>query len=75
LVDSERREFDEGLAAYWPTVTDETGFAERTDRIPKYVASGWPRPSGAAATVRSAAARSGCSCSQQRRSTSGVALL
>jgi hypothetical protein len=40
LVDSERREFYEGLAAYWPMATDETGFAERTDRIPKYGASG-----------------------------------
>ena len=33
------RKVYEGLAAYWPTATDDTGFAERTNRIPKYVAS------------------------------------
>ncbi len=29
----------EGLASVWPTITDDTGFAERTNSIPKYVAS------------------------------------
>jgi dihydrofolate reductase len=29
----------EGLASHWPTATDDTGFAERTNSIPKYVAS------------------------------------
>jgi dihydrofolate reductase len=29
----------EGLASYWPTATDDTGFAERTNQMPKYVAS------------------------------------
>jgi dihydrofolate reductase len=33
------RKVYEGLAGYWPTVTDDTGFAERTNSIPKYVAS------------------------------------
>jgi hypothetical protein len=33
------RKVYEGLAAYWPTVTDATGFAERTNQLPKYVAS------------------------------------
>jgi dihydrofolate reductase len=33
------RKVYEGLAGYWPTVTDDTGFAERTNRLPKYVAS------------------------------------
>jgi len=28
-----------GLAAYWPTATDDSGFAERTNSLPKYVAS------------------------------------
>ncbi|HXG40372.1 MAG TPA: hypothetical protein VNJ28_05470 [Candidatus Limnocylindrales bacterium] len=29
----------EGLAAHWRTATDGTGFAERTNQLPKYVAS------------------------------------
>ena len=29
----------EGLAAYWPTASDNSGFAERTNSLPKYVAS------------------------------------
>jgi dihydrofolate reductase len=33
------RKVYEGLAAYWPTATDDTGFAERTNSLPKYVAS------------------------------------
>jgi dihydrofolate reductase len=33
------RKVYEGLASYWPTVTDDTGFAERTNSLPKYVAS------------------------------------
>jgi dihydrofolate reductase len=33
------RKVYEGLASYWPTATDDTGFAERTNSIPKYVAS------------------------------------
>ena len=33
------RKVCEGLAAYWPTAGDETGFAERTNSLPKYVAS------------------------------------
>lgn len=33
------RKVYEGLAAYWPTVTDDSGFAARTNELPKYVAS------------------------------------
>lgn len=33
------RKVYEGLAAYWPNATDDTGFAERTNSLPKYVAS------------------------------------
>jgi dihydrofolate reductase len=33
------RKVYEGLASYWPTITDDTGFAERTNSLPKYVAS------------------------------------
>ena len=33
------RKVFEGFAAYWPTVTDDTGFAERTNSLPKYIAS------------------------------------
>lgn len=33
-----RKTYD-GLSKFWPDVTDETGFAERTNSIPKYVAS------------------------------------
>lgn len=33
------RKVYEGLASVWPTMTDETGFAERVNSIPKYVAS------------------------------------
>ena len=33
------RKVYEPLASYWPTVTDDTGFAERTNSLPKYVAS------------------------------------
>ncbi len=33
------RKVYEGLAAYWPTAADGTGFAERTNAMPKYVAS------------------------------------
>jgi len=33
------RKVFEGLASAWPTITDDTGFAERVNRIPKYVAS------------------------------------
>jgi dihydrofolate reductase len=29
----------EGLAGVWPTITDDTGFADRVNGIPKYVAS------------------------------------
>ena len=29
----------EGFAAVWPTVKDEAGFADRINRMPKYVAS------------------------------------
>jgi dihydrofolate reductase len=29
----------EGLASAWPTITDDTGFAERVNTIPKYIAS------------------------------------
>jgi dihydrofolate reductase len=29
----------EGFASVWPTMTDDTGFADRTNSIPKYVAS------------------------------------
>src|SRR3989475_13131786 len=29
----------EGLASVWPNITDDTGFAERANSIPKYVAS------------------------------------
>src|SRR5882757_303287 len=30
----------EGFAAAWPTITDEAGFAEKMNSIPKYVVSG-----------------------------------
>ena len=33
------RKVYEPLASYWPTATDDTGFAERTNSLPKYVAS------------------------------------
>jgi dihydrofolate reductase len=33
------RKVYEGLAGVWPTITDETGFADRVNTIPKYVAS------------------------------------
>jgi dihydrofolate reductase len=33
------RKVYEGLASVWPTITDDTGFAERVNNIPKYVAS------------------------------------
>jgi dihydrofolate reductase len=33
------RKVYEGLSAAWPTMTDDTGFAERVNSIPKYVAS------------------------------------
>jgi dihydrofolate reductase len=33
------RKVYEGLAGYWPTATDDSGFADRTNRLPKYVAS------------------------------------
>ena len=33
------RKVYEGLAAVWPTMTDDTGFADRVNSIPKYVAS------------------------------------
>ena len=33
------RKVYEGLAAYWPGVTDDTGFAARTNSLPKYVVS------------------------------------
>ena len=33
------RKVYEGLASVWPTITDDTGFAERVNSIPKYVAS------------------------------------
>jgi hypothetical protein len=33
------RKVYEGLASYWPTASDDTGFAERTNSLPKYVAS------------------------------------
>jgi dihydrofolate reductase len=29
----------EGLAAVWPTLTDDVGFADRTNSLPKFVAS------------------------------------
>src|SRR5262249_17209871 len=33
------RKVYEGLASAWPGMTDDTGFAERVNSIPKYVAS------------------------------------
>src|SRR5437870_12086053 len=33
------RKVYEGLASVWPTITDDTGFAERVHSSPKYVAS------------------------------------
>jgi dihydrofolate reductase len=33
------RKVYQGLASAWPTITDDTGFAERVNTIPKYVAS------------------------------------
>ncbi len=33
------RKVYESLSSFWPTATDETGFADRTNSIPKYVAS------------------------------------
>lgn len=33
-----RKEY-EGLSAVWPTITDDTGFADRVNALPKYVAS------------------------------------
>ena len=32
------RKVYEGLASVWPNITDDTGFAERVNSIPKYVA-------------------------------------
>jgi dihydrofolate reductase len=33
------RKVYEGLASVWPTISDDTGFADRVNGIPKYVAS------------------------------------
>src|SRR4029450_5408625 len=33
------RKVYQGLASAWPTITDDTGFAERVNSSPKYVAS------------------------------------
>ncbi|HET8525666.1 MAG TPA: dihydrofolate reductase family protein [Actinomycetota bacterium] len=33
------RKVYEGLASVWPTMTDDTGFADRVNAMPKYVAS------------------------------------
>jgi dihydrofolate reductase len=33
------RKVYEGLSSVWPTMTDDTGFADRVNSIPKYVAS------------------------------------
>jgi dihydrofolate reductase len=33
------RKVYEGLAGFWPTATDETGFADRVNSLPKHVAS------------------------------------
>lgn len=33
------RKVYEGLSAAWPTITDDTGFADRVNSLPKYVAS------------------------------------
>lgn len=33
------RKVYEGLASAWPTMTDDTGFADRVNSLPKYVAS------------------------------------
>jgi dihydrofolate reductase len=33
------RKVYEPLSEFWPTATDDTGFAERTNSLPKYVAS------------------------------------
>ncbi|HEY3688600.1 MAG TPA: dihydrofolate reductase family protein [Streptosporangiaceae bacterium] len=33
------RKVYEGLSSVWPTITDNTGFADRTNSLPKYVAS------------------------------------
>jgi dihydrofolate reductase len=33
------RKVYEGLASFWPNITDDTGSAERVNSIPKYVAS------------------------------------
>jgi dihydrofolate reductase len=33
------RKVYEGLAGFWPNVTDDTGFAEPVNSLPKYVAS------------------------------------
>jgi dihydrofolate reductase len=33
------RKVYEGLAGVWPTITDDTGFVDRVNGIPKYVAS------------------------------------
>ncbi len=33
------RKVYEGLAGYWPTASDDTGFADRTNSLPKYVGS------------------------------------
>jgi hypothetical protein len=33
------RKVNEGLASVWPTITDDTGFADRVNGIPKCVAS------------------------------------
>jgi dihydrofolate reductase len=42
----------EGLAAFWPKADDDTGFAERINAIPKYVASrGYDQPMGWNATL------------------------
>ena len=36
------RKVYEGLASFWPSTTDDTGFAERVNSIPRYVASRTP---------------------------------
>jgi dihydrofolate reductase len=33
------RKVYEGLSSYWPTATDDTGFADRVNSVPKHIAS------------------------------------